>query len=87
MQNSFDFTLENGDYTIGKVLEYYLYSDHFDGDKTLAFCGFKKYHPHDSHAIIRIAFKNAGDKTLVKQYLKDACKKAAEFYHALSAKF
>ena len=87
MANSFDFTLERGDYTLGKVLEYYLYTDHFEGDKTLAFCGFKKYHPHDTHAIIRVAFKNTGDKTQVKQYLKDVCKKAKEFYQGLASKF
>lgn len=87
MANSFDFTLERGDYTLGKVLEYYLYTEHFEGDKTLAFCGFKKYHPHDSHAIIRVAFKNAGDKTQVKQYLKEACNQAKAFYLGLAAKF
>ena len=87
MANSFDFTLERGDYTLGKVLEYYLYTEHFEGDKTLAFCGFKKFHPHDSHAIIRLAFKNAGDKAQAKQYLKEVCRKAAGFYHALSGKF
>jgi len=87
MTNSFDFILERGDYTIGKVLEYYLYSEHFEGDKTLAFCGFKKFHPHDSHSTIRLAFKQTGDKTTVKQYMKEACKKAAVFYRDLSLRF
>lgn len=87
MANSFDFTLEKGDYTIGKVLEYYLYTNYFEGDKTLSFCGFKKYHPHDTHAIIRLAFKTAGDKTQVKQYLKDVCNEAKAFYQGLASKF
>ena len=89
MANSFDFTLEHGDYTLGKVLEYYLYTDYFEGDKTLAFCGFKKFHPHDTHAIIRLAFKDSanGDKSQVKQYLKEVCNQAKAFYQALAAKF
>jgi DNA-directed RNA polymerase alpha subunit len=89
MANSFDFTLERGDYTLGKVIEYYLYTQHFEGDKTLSFCGFKKYHPHDTHAIIRLAFKDAakGDKTTAKQYLKDACNQAKAFYQGLATKF
>jgi len=89
MTHSFDFTLEHGDYTIGKVLEYYLYTEHFLGDKTLAFCGFKKFHPHDTFSIIRMAFQSTanGDKSTVKQYLKDACMKANAFYQSVASKF
>lgn len=42
MLNCFDVILENEDYTIGKIVEYMLYSKFFEGLKTLTYCGFKK---------------------------------------------
>jgi DNA-directed RNA polymerase subunit L len=57
MKNSFDMILVNEDYTIGKVLEYILYTKfHTSKTPTLNFCGFKKFHPHDAKSTIRIAF-------------------------------
>jgi DNA-directed RNA polymerase subunit L len=57
MKNSFDIILVNEDYTIGKVIEYILYT-HFYAVKNpiLNFCGFKKFHPHDAKSTIRTAF-------------------------------
>tara|TARA_B100000035_G_C21025500_1_gene566036 strand:+ start:218 stop:1321 length:1104 start_codon:yes stop_codon:yes gene_type:complete len=57
MNNCFDIKLVNEDYTIGKILEYYLYSEFFTSGK-LSYCGFKKFHPHDNFSIIRIAYNN-----------------------------
>ena len=68
MSNCFDIILENEDYTIGKVLEYFLYSKFYE-TKTLTFCGFKKMHPHDSHSIIRIAYKEPVEKATIKGHL------------------
>ena len=57
MKNSFDIILVNEDYTIGKVLEYILYSKFYTPkNPTLNFCGFKKFHPHDAKSTIRISF-------------------------------
>lgn len=57
MKNSFDIILVNEDYTIGKVLEYILYSKFYTPKSpTLNFCGFKKFHPHDAKSTIRISF-------------------------------
>ena len=44
MQNSFDIVLENEDYTIGKVIEYFLLTNYYER-KILTFCGFKMLHP------------------------------------------
>jgi DNA-directed RNA polymerase subunit L len=87
MDNCFDIVLENEDYTIGKVLEYILYEKHYMGDKTLSFCGFKKFHPHDTDARIRVAFDKKGDKTNVKQYLRDACVEAQELFKVVYKMF
>lgn len=57
IKNCFDIKLINEDYTIGKILEYYLYSEMYHTGK-LSYCGFKKYHPHEKYSIIRIAYNN-----------------------------
>ena len=73
MENCFDIHLENEDYTIGKILEYMLYTKFYQGDNSLNFCGFKKFHPHDSKSVIRVAFVKKTDKTVTNRYLREAC--------------
>lgn len=57
ISNCFDIKLLNEDYTIGKIIECYLYSDLYETSK-LSYCGFKKFHPHDNYSIIRMAYNN-----------------------------
>jgi DNA-directed RNA polymerase alpha subunit len=73
MENCYDVILENEDYTIGKVLEYILYEQFYQGEKILSYCGFKKFHPHNSHSIIRLAYNDPIDKNSVRNVLKSAC--------------
>jgi DNA-directed RNA polymerase subunit L len=54
--NCWDIILENEDYTLGKALEYLLYTNYYENTKELNFCGFKKPHPHINISIIRIGF-------------------------------
>ena len=65
MSNSYVITLENEDYTIGKTLEYVLYNKYYETG-LLTFCGFQKIHPHHTHSIIKLAYKNATDISLIK---------------------
>jgi DNA-directed RNA polymerase subunit L len=44
------------DYTIGKLLEMALYAEYFEKLQILKFCGFKKLHPHDAFAHIRLNY-------------------------------
>lgn len=87
MPNSYDVILENEDYTIGKVLEYFLYSKFYEGTKSLSYCGFKKMHPHDSDSIIRIAFKQELEKMAIKQNLKECIADAISVYKKIQDKF
>lgn len=80
MENCYDIVLENEDYTVGKVLEYLLYDQYYIKDKILSFCGFKKFHPHNTDSIIRIAYITPADKHMVRQHLKYVCVDAADFY-------
>lgn len=72
MDNCFDVSLENEDYTMGKVLEYILYEKFYIGSKELNYCGFKIFHPHDTKGVIRVAFADSGDKSDVKRILDSA---------------
>ena len=79
-ENAYDVKLENEDYTLGNVLEYILYEKYFQGEKTMTFCGFKKFHPHDTHSVIRVAYADKIDKHVVKQNLRLACIEAQDVY-------
>jgi DNA-directed RNA polymerase subunit L len=76
MSNCYDVIIENEDYTIGKVMEYMLYSKYFESMEILSYCGFKKMHPHDSDSIIRVAYKQDTDKTTIKGHLKSCIENA-----------
>lgn len=80
MANSFDITLENDDYTIGKSIEYLLYTKFYEGIKTLTYCGYKKMHPHDSDSIIRLAYKQNVDIAFIKQNLLECIADAIQIY-------
>ena len=83
IQNSYDITLENEDYTIGKVLEYLLYSKFYENTKLLSYCGFKKLHPHDSDSIIRIAYHEPVDMNTIKKHLAECINDAVAVYQRI----
>jgi DNA-directed RNA polymerase II subunit RPB3 len=87
MENCFDITLENEDYTMGKAIEYVLHEEFFKKEKKLVYCGFKKFHPHDTHSIIRIAFKENLDKTEARQVLRTACVMIQDVFKKIYAMF
>ena len=86
VQNSFDITLENEDYTFGKVIEFILYN-RFYKTGTFTYSGFKKFHPHDLNSVIRIAFSTHVEKESVGQYLIMACNDAKDVYEKIIALF
>lgn len=87
MEHCYDVILEGEDYTVGKVIEHILYERHYMGDKTLSFCGFKKFHPHNTDATIRIAFNKNTDKPIVSQYLRETCVEAQQLFRDVYTMF
>ena len=87
MPNCFTITLKNEDYTIGKILEYMLYQKRFYGDKTVAFVGFRKNHPHDLDSIIRIAYKKPTDEAVVRQNIHSAVEQLISIYKEIKKPF
>ena len=86
MSNSYDIILENEDYTIGKVLEYLMYTKFYE-TKMLTFCGFKKMHPHDSQSIIRVAYKDPIDISTIKGNLKECIDDAIQVFTKVKREF
>lgn len=86
MNNCFDITLENEDYTIGKVIEYVLHVKFYETG-ILTFCGFSKVHPHNSSSIVRVAYKDVVDKSYIKGNLKVAVEEAKIFFNKVQKEF
>jgi len=84
IENSYDITIPNEGYTLGKVIEYYLYTNHYEKGR-LTYCGFKKPHPHIDNCLIRLGFKakfkeEYNPKNMVVTYLVEAAEDAIETY-------
>jgi DNA-directed RNA polymerase subunit L len=70
LENSYDITLQNEDYTVGTILNNELYETFYSQHKMLSYVGFKKMHPHDEDSIIRVAFvETTSGKSAVKEIL------------------
>lgn len=69
-----------GDYSIGKLLEYNLYTK-FD---TLTYITFEKKHPHDTYGFLRIAFPGATVES-VRTKLTESCREVSVLCEEFSA--
>ena len=87
--NSYDVVLENEDYTIGKVIEYILYTKYYEDvkNKKINYCGFLKKHPHDTFSIIRIIYQENVNDSFIKNDFKIACLKAIEIFTKIKSLF
>jgi len=86
MKNSYDVVLDGEDYTIGKVIEYFLLTKFYE-TKMMTFCGFKMMHPHDSYSIIRMAYKEPVEVSTIKGHLKECIEASNDTYQKLRKEF
>lgn len=86
IKNCFDIILENEDYTIGKLLEFYLYNKFYNGG-ILTYCGFKKMHPHDTFSIIRLGYKELVTVSTIKNHIKECIADAKLNYTKIMKSF
>lgn len=84
--NCYDIILENEDYTLGKVIEYFLLTNFYETG-ILTYCGFKKLHPHDSYSIIRVAYRESIDISGIKGNLKECISNSLDVYMRLKKEF
>jgi DNA-directed RNA polymerase subunit L len=86
MKNSYDIILENEDYTIGKVIEYFLLTNYYE-KKILTFCGFKMLHPHDSYSLIKVAYAEPVEISTIKGHLKDCISYSIDVFKKIRKEF
>ena len=79
MEKCIDIILPGCDFTVGKVIEYYLFTTKFDID--IAYISFLKNHPHDKHGILRIAFKEDQTEEMITKMFLDACKECIKYFN------
>jgi len=87
IEHCYDVTLENEDYTVGKVLEYILYEKYFIDEKIFSFCGFKKIHPHNNDSFLRIAYNDNIEKSMIRDHLNFAAITASDVFSDLEKIF
>lgn len=88
INNCFDIIIQNEGYTLGKILEYILYSSYYEKSDIFSYCGFQKPHPHIDMCKLRIGFKEAiTDKGIVASYLINASNAAIKIYERIALSF
>jgi DNA-directed RNA polymerase subunit L len=84
--NCYDVKLENEDYTIGKVIEYFMLSLFYEKG-ILTYCGFKMLHPHDTYSLIRVAYKEPIVIDIIKNDLKTCIEYSIETFTKIRKEF
>jgi DNA-directed RNA polymerase subunit L len=85
LKNSYDIKLENESFTLGKTLEYILYTKYFGKD--VKFVGFRQPHPHIPECLLKIGFNQDVDNEFITLKLVDSCTEAIEIYKKLRENF
>ena len=66
LENCYDITLANEDYTIGYILDHEIRTIFYRDLRVVNYVGFKKLHPHDTDSLLRISLeeKHKGISTI-----------------------
>lgn len=91
LDNCYDITLVNEDYTIGNILNNQLYSIFYVDLKLIDYIGFKKIHPHDSDSVIRISVVDktkgiSNVKVILKATIDESIKKLKSIHDCFTGK-
>jgi DNA-directed RNA polymerase subunit L len=89
IQNGFDIELKGEDYTLGKVIEFFLHDKHYAEDQTVTYCAFRKVHPHNPDSMIRVGFaETVGvDEGIVAQYITTCARDAIAVFEHIRDQF
>lgn len=87
IENCFDITFYHEDYTVGKVLEYFMYNNYYEKEKKLNYCSFIKDHPHDDHIVIRIGFKEETEESKIKTMFNLIFQEAKDLFTHINEQF
>lgn len=89
IQNGFDIELKGEDYTLGKVIEFFLHDKHYAEDQTVTYCAFRKIHPHNPDSMIRVGFaETVGvDENIVAEYVTTCARDAIVVFEHIRDQF
>lgn len=88
IDNAYDVTLENENYTVGNILNFIIYNQFYSGTKILNYCGFKKMHPHEPDSLLRVGFNQSTEtKDSVREMLSYSCDEANKIFRAIKERF
>jgi DNA-directed RNA polymerase subunit L len=88
MKNAFRINLIGEDYTLGKVIEFLLFSNYYDKpDGIVSFCGFKKPHPHALDSFILLAFKEETNLSKVQESVSKVVSECISIFKSLFESF
>ena len=89
IQNGFDIELKGEDYTLGKVIEFFLHDKHYAEDQTVTYCAFRKIHPHNPDSMIRVGFaETVGvDEGIVADYITTCARDAIVVFEYIRDQF
>jgi DNA-directed RNA polymerase subunit L len=89
IQNGFDIELKGEDYTLGKVIEFFLHDKHYAEDQTVTYCAFRKIHPHNPDSMIRVGFaETVGvDEGIVAEYVTTCARDAITVFEHIRDQF
>ena len=88
MKNSFRINLIGEDYTLGKVIENYIFSNYYNKtDGIVSFCGFKKPHPHAVDSYIIVSFKDDIELSKVQEHVSKVVLESISVFKSLFESF
>lgn len=88
MKNSFRVNLIGEDYTLGKVIENYIFSNYYNKtDGIVSFCGFKKPHPHALDSYIIVSFKDDIELSKVQEHVSKVVLESISVFKSLFESF
>uniref|UniRef100_A0A6C0ETC9 DNA-directed RNA polymerase RpoA/D/Rpb3-type domain-containing protein n=1 Tax=viral metagenome TaxID=1070528 RepID=A0A6C0ETC9_9ZZZZ len=76
--------IENDDYTIGKLIEKYLF---YMFAKEIYYVAFKKDHPHDTHCYVHFAYKDIVDFDKIVNDLSQVTEQIERIYNKIEQSF
>jgi len=86
IQNSFDIILNDIDYTLGNVYQYFMQEKYFK-QKLLTYNAFKLLHPHDTYGVLRIAYRDPVELSTIKGHIKECTAYSMDVFKKMRKEF
>jgi DNA-directed RNA polymerase subunit L len=80
LENCVDIILPNCDFTIGKLLEYHVFTTKFPA--SIKYVSFLKNHPHDKHGVLKLQYGDISPtKSMIEELITEACEHCKSYFN------